>query len=73
MATNLKSLEVAEEKANQREVSFQATERKTDIAEPKNQNVIKLSHILIETFVVGQLQGADQDSDGQAEASRGKG
>ena len=28
---------------------------------------------LVETFVVGELQGADQDPDGQAEASRGEG
>ena len=38
MATNLKSLEVAEEKANQREVNFQATEEEKELKskrEPK--------------------------------------
>ena len=78
VATNLKSLEVAEEKANQREVNEQmmiimilmTIMMVMMTKEYKNHDI---EHSLIKAtrqIFSGKLQGADQDLDGKAEASR---
>ena len=82
VATNLKSLEVAEEKANQREVNdqmmimvilmmvFMTIMMVMMTKEYKNHDI---EHSLIKAtrqIFSGKLQGADQDLDGKAEASR---
>ena len=82
VATNLKSLEVAEEKANQREVNdqmmimvilmmvFMTIMMVMMTKEYKNHDI---EHFLIKAtrqIFSGKLQGADQDLDGKAEASR---
>ena len=78
VATNLKSLEVAEEKANQREVNEQmmiimilmTIMMVMMTKEYKNHDI---EHFLIKAtrqIFSGKLQGADQDLDGKAEASR---